>query len=111
MVFGEARKRRLSLAGARVRFVLLLAGLVFAALPAGSAVADTTVGQTGTPLGFTGFGDGFELVSPGAQIPAGGGTITSFQTQSGPCPFLKGAYDFQVLRPQGSNAYLASLGR
>jgi hypothetical protein len=32
---------------ARVRQVVLLAGLVFAALPVASALADTTVGQTG----------------------------------------------------------------
>ena len=37
---------------ARVRRVLLLAGLVFAAWPTGSALATTTVGQTGTPMGF-----------------------------------------------------------
>src|SRR2546429_619069 len=35
--------------GRRTRRLLLLAGVMFAGLPGGSALADTTVGQTGTP--------------------------------------------------------------
>jgi hypothetical protein len=73
------------------------------------AWADTTVGQTGTPTNSYYFG-GDEIVSTSAVVPAGGGTITSFQTQSSTCQtfsgFVQGSYDFQALRPEGGNQYL-----
>jgi len=49
-----------------VRGVLLFVGLMFAALPVGSALADTTVGQTGTPP--SDFESGFEFVLASAAM-------------------------------------------
>jgi hypothetical protein len=85
-----------------VRRVLLFVGLMFAALPIGSALADTTVGQTGTPP--SDFVAGFEIVQTSAAMPAAG-VVTSFHTQSSTCNLERGAYDFQVLRPLGSDQY------
>jgi hypothetical protein len=89
--------------------LVLGAGLAAAALPAGSALADTTIGQTGTtvPSHYWVFDD--EYINPAAVVPADG-IITSFQTQSAAsgestCHFA-GVYDFQVLRPEGNNQYL-----
>jgi hypothetical protein len=89
--------------------LVLGAGLAAAALPAGSALADTTIGQTGTPTPGVYWVDGFEFINPAAVVPADG-IITSFQTQSAAsgqitCHFA-GVYDFQVLRPEGNNQYL-----
>src|SRR5437588_724254 len=93
-----------------LRRALLLALPMSSALAfASSALADTTVGQTGTPNAASSLVAGFENINPSAVIPASG-TITSFQTQSataGVCASLgTGAYDFQVLRPEGGNRYL-----
>jgi hypothetical protein len=85
-----------------VRRVLLFVGLMFAALPVGSALADTTVGQTGTPP--SDFVAGFEIVQTSAAMPAAG-LVTSFHFQSSTCNLERGAYDFQVLRPLGSDQY------
>jgi hypothetical protein len=96
----------LSAIGVRVRLrrVLVVVGLVFAALPAGSALAQTTVGQTGTPISGTTLGPG-EAVQTDATMPAAG-VVTSFQTQSASCnPAFAGTYDFQVLRPLGGEQY------
>src|SRR5437763_424036 len=65
-----------------VRRMLLLFGLVFAALPVGSALADTTIGQVGgnvicTPPGGEGVAADTNYV-----VPSGGGRITSFSFQS-----------------------------
>jgi hypothetical protein len=87
---------------ARVRRVLLFVGLMFAASPVGSALADTTVGQTGTPPGA--FVSGFEIVQTSATMPAAG-VVTSFHFQSSMCNLESGAFDFQVLRPLGSDHY------
>src|SRR5262249_37671545 len=98
-----------------LRRVLLLASLVFAALPVCSALAATTVGQTGTPLSNTSFSVAHEFVQPSGAMPSAG-VVTSFQTRSislaGLCPLsidsglpVQGPYDFQVLRPLGSNQY------
>ncbi len=90
--------------GARVRRVLLLAGLVFASLPAGSALAGTTVGRTGTP-DFSFFGPAFEHAQNDAVMPTAG-VVTNFRTRSSSCNFAgTGEYDFQVLRPLGGNLY------
>jgi hypothetical protein len=98
MVLGGSRRFGLVLARGRVRRVLLLAGLVFATLPAGSALADITIGQTGGSLScgrpFTPF------VDSNYVVPSGGGRITSFSylSDSGDA----GAQvDFLVLRHQG----------
>jgi hypothetical protein len=85
-----------------VRRALLFVGLMFAALPVGSALADTTVGQTGTPP--SDFVGGFEIVQTSAAMPAAG-VVTSFHFQSSLCNLERGAYDFQVLRPLGGGQY------
>ena len=85
-----------------VRRVLLFVGLMFAASPVGSALADTTVGQTGTPP--SDFETGFEIVQTSAAMPAAG-LVTSFHFQSSMCDLESGAYDFQVLRPLGGGQY------
>lgn len=100
----------LSLAGARVRRMLVFAGLAFAALPAGSALA-TTVGQTGTPSRDASFAAGYENVQTDAATPTAG-LVTSMQFQSSDCKnnfsggVLQGSFDFQVLRPLGNDQYL-----
>jgi hypothetical protein len=83
---------------------LLLAGLVFAALPIGSALAATTVGQTGTPLPNNYLFGGREDVQTSAAVRAAG-VVTSFHTRSGTCNLARGTYDFQVLRPLGGGQY------
>jgi hypothetical protein len=93
-----------------LRRVLLLALPMTSALAfAGPALADSTVGQTGTPNPASSLLAGFENVNPSAVVPASG-TITSFQTQSATADVCDnvgtGGYDFQVLRPEGSNRYL-----
>jgi hypothetical protein len=88
----------------RVRRVLLCAGLVFAAMPIGSAFADATVGQTGTPLSNNYLFGGREDVQTSAAMRTNG-VVTSFHTQSGKCRLARGTYDFQVLRPAGGGQY------
>lgn len=86
--------------------LVLGVGLAAAALPAGSALADTTIGQTGTPVPFRAWFYDDEYINPAAVVPADG-IITSFQTQSiSTCQTIGGVYDFQVLRPEGNNQYL-----
>lgn len=93
----------------RVRRVLLV-GLAFAALPVRSALADTTIGQTGPPASGENWAAVVEAINPSAAVVAAGDTITRFQTQSSTCQgfsgFAQGTYDFQVLRPEGNNEYL-----
>jgi hypothetical protein len=86
-----------------MRRVLLLVGLALAALPA-SALADTTVGQTGTPLSSEVFGGLTENIETSAAMPSAG-IVTSLNTQASSCSGALGAYDFQVLRPLGSDQY------
>ena len=88
---------------ARMR-VVLLAGLALAVLPAGSALADTTVGQIGTPVTFLGLTAHVENVQILAAMPSAG-IVTSFSTQSGVCKSFTGTYNFQVLRPVGTDQY------
>ena len=73
-----------------VRRVLLFVGLMFAASPVGSALADTTVGQTGTPP--SDFETGFEIVQTSAAMPPAAGLVTSFHFQSSMCDLESGAY-------------------
>ena len=98
---GTYRNRRRACGG--VRRVLLFAALVFGTWPAGSALAATTVGQTGTPLNNVLFGPGRELAQNDAAMPSAG-VATSFHTQSSSSCTM-GEYDFQVLRPLGANQY------
>jgi len=86
--------------------VAAVLGLATSAAPA----LASTVGQTGTPSNSYYFG-GDEIVSTTYAVPAGGGLITSFQTQASSCQlqyygFVQGSYDFQALRPEGGNQYL-----
>jgi hypothetical protein len=74
------------------------------ALPVASALAATTVGQTGMPLSNNYLFAGRELVQTSAAMRAAG-VVTSFQTRSGRCNLATGSYDFQVLRPQGGGQY------
>lgn len=103
----RARRCGILVVAARVRRMLLLAGLVFAALPIGSALANTTVGQTGPPMSDNGLGAGVEHVQTDAAMTTAG-TVTSFQFESSNCEitgFVKGSFDFQVLRPLGGSQY------
>jgi hypothetical protein len=87
----------------RVRRVLLGVGLVLAVLPAGSALADTTFGQTG---GGTSChpGSGAVYGDRTYVVPSGGGTITSFSFQSD-MTNSGDTLDFLVLRPTGEGSY------
>lgn len=99
------RRRALSGAvGAGARRVLLLVGLVFAAWPACSALAET-VGHTGTPSPAFHLPSDEQLAQNNAVIPAAG-VVTSFHTRaSATCPTGAGRYNFQVLRPLGGHKY------
>ncbi len=67
----------------RVRRLLVLVGVVFAALPVGSALADTTIGKTGPAVGgCAADSPGGVLADPNYVVPTGGGTIKSFSFQS-----------------------------
>jgi hypothetical protein len=91
----------------RVRRASVLVGVMFAALPAASAMANT-VGQTGAPMANpVAWSTGFELAQTDAAMPSDG-VVTSFQTQSASassCGSSVGTYDFQVLHPLGSGQY------
>ncbi len=90
----------------RARRLLLLVGVMFAALTAGSALADTTIGLVGGRAGCVNpFSTGAMYGDLGYRVPSGGGRITSFSLQSEP---VTASYqvDFLVLRPaEGSNNY------
>lgn len=101
MVLRGARRFGLVLARGRVRRLLLFAGLVFATLPAGTALADTTIGQTGGTGLCTTITPGALYADSGYVVPSGGGTITSFSFQSDSSNALF-PLDFLVLRPEGS---------
>jgi hypothetical protein len=70
--------------GARLPRASLLGGVAFAALPAGSALAATTIGQTRTPLSNNYVFGARELIQPSTAIGAAG-VVTSFHTRSGKC--------------------------
>lgn len=77
-----------------------LAGLVFAAVPAASALAKT-IGQTGGNVGCPGesaYGDSNHVV------PSGGGTIMGFSFRSDSSNTGR-QLDFLALRPTGSGGY------
>jgi hypothetical protein len=83
--------------GARVRRVLLSVGVAFVALPVGSALAATTVGQTGAPIPGAHVAARIEVNTEAVILAAG--NVTSFQFQAGSCESGGGSFDFQVLRP------------
>jgi hypothetical protein len=93
----------------RARRLLLLAGLVFAALPAGSALADTTIGQTGGDPGNGCFG-GILIGDRNYVVPSGGGTITSFSFQSTSANTGE-ELDFVVLRPMPGRVRYRVVGK
>jgi len=99
MVLRGARRLGLVLARGRVRRVLLLVGLVFAALPAGSALAET-IGKTGSNLDC---GPGV-IADTAYVVPFGGGTITSFSFQSTSASTGE-ELDFLVLRQTSGSNY------
>ena len=66
----------------RVRRLLVLVGAVFAALPAGSALAGTTIGETGAGVRRAVDPPGGVLADANYVVSTGGGTITSFSFQS-----------------------------
>jgi hypothetical protein len=86
---------------ARVRRLLLLVGVAFAALPVGSALADTTIGQVGGDPDASCPGP-VVLADTNYVVPAGGGVITSFSFQS---TGSGQQVDFLVLRPTGGGSY------
>ena len=91
----------------RVRRVLVLVGLVFAALPAGSALADTTIGQTGVSSIDCGGGPGAGA-DTNYVVPAGGGTITSFSFAS-TAANTNEQVDFLVLQHARTQPVLATV--
>lgn len=82
----------------------MLVGLVFAVLPAGSALAATTVGQTGTPSSSNSYSGSQELVMASDVMPSSG-IVTSLNTQSSACGLATGTYNLQVLRPEGTDSH------
>jgi hypothetical protein len=83
--------------------MVLVIGLAFSVLPAASALADTTIGQTGGgtachPFNGAVAGDGDYVV------PSSGGRITSFSFQSTSAN-AGNPIDFLVLRPAGGGNY------
>src|SRR5690348_13504697 len=93
----------LGLARGRLRRVFLLVGLVFATLPAGSALADTPIGQTGGDPTARCAGP-IERADTNYAVPPGGGVITSFSFESSPRNAGQ-QLDFLVLRPRGGSDY------
>jgi hypothetical protein len=88
---------------ARVR-LLLLVGLLFAASPVGSALADSTIGQVGAdPNGTCVTGD-LVVADTNYVVPPGGGVISSFSFQSD-SQNTGQQLDFLVLRPGGGDSY------
>jgi hypothetical protein len=61
--------------------LVLLVGVAFAALPVGSALADTTVGQVGSRIGFLVCTGSVVLGHTNHVAPTGGGVIDSFSIQ------------------------------
>ena len=103
MFLGRIRRVGLWLAGVRVRRLLLFAGLAFAALPAGSALAGTTIGQTGG--GAPCFpGGGGVAADTNYVVPTGGTVITSFSFQSDSSNTGQ-QLDFLVLAPETGSDY------
>lgn len=89
-------------ARAGVRRVLLLAGSVFAALAAGSALADTTRGQTGTPV--RGSQGGAQHPSSSAMPAAG--AVPAGRAAGGPRPdrTFGGGKGFVTTRIMGTSS-------
>lgn len=94
---------RPGLVSTRVQRLLLVLGVAFAVLPAGSALADITIGQVGGQSGVSALCSGV-LADTGYAVPTGGGVITSFSIQTG--AGNDGAMvQFLVLRPTGGGTY------
>ncbi len=102
MFSGRAYRVGLRLLSVRVRRAVLLAVLVVAALPAGSALADTTIGQVGA-TGGVGCGAG-AFGDTNYVVPSAGRFIASFSFQS-VSGNANDPLDFLVLRPAGGTTY------
>jgi uncharacterized repeat protein (TIGR01451 family) len=105
MVFSGARRFGGLLA--RVWRVLLLSGLVFAALPVGSALADTTIGQVGASAPsaqnqYAGTCGPGVFADTTYVVPSSGGVINSFSFDSSPYS-ANDQRDFLVLRGSGGS--------
>ena len=89
----------------RVRRLLVLVGMVFVVLPAGSALADVTIGQTGSDGGGCGPNPpGGVDADTNYVVPTGGGAITSFSFQS--TSLNDGVQlEFLALRPVSGTTY------
>ena len=91
------------------RRVVLVAGLALAALPAAPALADTTIGQTGSTPGAFCVGP---TVTADANyvVPSGGGTITSFSYESVAANAGQ-QLDLLVLRPTATAGTYTVVGK
>jgi hypothetical protein len=91
-------------ASGKVRRIVLRVGLSFIMAPAGSAVAETTIGQLGGGFGCTGGRLPAVLGDMSYVVPRGGGTITSFSFDSDSSNAGQ-QVEFLVLRPMGGGNY------
>jgi uncharacterized repeat protein (TIGR01451 family) len=85
----------------RVRRLLVLFGVVFVVLPAGSALA-STIGQVGASSGVNGQCGTGVFADTSYVVPAGGGVINSFSVNSSAAS-AGDQRDFLVLRGSGGN--------
>jgi hypothetical protein len=85
------------------RCLLACVALAFVALPAGSALGATTIGQTGGNS-FCSPDGGTDAADTNYVVPTGGGTITSFSFQS-VAANAGNQLDFLVLRPTSGSNY------
>jgi uncharacterized repeat protein (TIGR01451 family) len=85
----------------RVRRLLVLFGVMFVVLPAGSALA-STIGQTGASAGVAGQCGTGVFADTSYVVPSGGGVINSFSVDSSAAS-AGDQRDFLVLRGSGGN--------
>ena len=84
--------------------VLLLVGLMFAVLPSGPVLAETTIGQLGGGVACIEGMSRVVVVDTGDMVPPGGGTITGLSFQSNSSNAGQ-QVDLLVLRPTGGGHY------
>jgi hypothetical protein len=88
-----------------LRRLLVLVGLVFAALPVGSALADTTIGATGSNYGTSFTCPASTDYAMPSYVALTHGIVTSF-SMSTVSQNAGQQLDFQVLRPEGGTMYM-----
>lgn len=81
-----------------------LSACAFGVMTAGSALAATTVGQTGAPSNSFSYSGSQELVMA-SDVMSSAGLVTSLNTQASSCSIASGTYNLQVLRPEGTDSY------